>query len=291
MHIFTATFLGALERQDAEFAQAIRKWAPKLQNVIMSVCNTSGQNPEDATQALLEALTAAATEHRKFQVRHITDDGTVQIWDVLAVKDEFWHCQRDGKATTFHVSDLQQIDKVSFTTFLYTRMIQHVADVYARHFKRTRGFVKSASAEMIFSRAARGLVPKKYSYTQVVFEAPARVIGSDDGGEMTELDLVAAPEHHRPDRVVEMAEMLEGLYANMGAEQFASICEMIGVSASEEDAVSAAYEEATQESRVRKHLTNEQLRKRVAVLLSDAVEPSMFVPVQKSVSLVAKAFS
>ena len=197
--------VASLRQQDPELADIIRKWSPKLENVINAVRRVTGDGREDIEQSYLLKIVTVAHDYRKPQIRFIKG-GKRQLWTILSETKEEYTATRGRHTRTLLKSDCEVIRRASLSTMVFTGIIQHTSDLLGRYFKAKNGFVRGAVEDgLVFNRAKRTYVTAtRGKYVRTVTEVP--LIVSDDDGESFGLDMVAGLD---PEQMMLLAERIK----------------------------------------------------------------------------------
>jgi hypothetical protein len=202
--------MASLHREDPEMAAVVKKWMPKIGNLVHSLMQSTGESEEDCQQGLLLKIVFDIKSYRLHQVRYTPPGKVRQLWEVIETFEDAYLVRRKDEMLLLSKSVVEHFEKCSMSSFVYTGMIQHLSEQFSRRFSERRGFKKRTKedSEMVFSRAHRRMVSTtRGRYQRVYSEAPARELFDDDGSSLTELDLAASPEWANPEEQLAQREL------------------------------------------------------------------------------------
>jgi hypothetical protein len=181
--------LARLEKQDKDLGLQLKKWRPKIHTLALDLSKVTGESYEDSVQILVQKAWVDVKAYRMNQVRF-----NKQLWEVLS-EDEggLLHLKRQEKFLTLHKNSVEEIKKSSLGTYIYSGLRQLYLDYCSHQFTRTNGYQISEAeptvSKRVFDKGTKEIVTKTYPNFQKVYgTSPARVVSSEGGLELDEID-------------------------------------------------------------------------------------------------------
>ena len=210
------TIILDLERSNAEWAGAIRKWRSFLARAAYLISETTGELPEDALGGILESVTFVFDMYRGdifkhagilYRVREVRDG----IATVCAVR----RCTREKEGLLkVCVDDLEPVKRGKMDTMMYHCVYQQYVNTIRSNFTSKNGFGAVAAEDALtivgFGLGGKKLVRKSYTKheRQVTTIALSGVSAMDTRNYLGDSSL-------DPEACVSVMEFLEGIEENL----------------------------------------------------------------------------
>jgi hypothetical protein len=197
-------FLQSLAKEDADFAQQVRRWMPKICNIASELSRTFSESQEDIAQDILVKMWSNIQDYRTKQVRW-----KKQIWAILE-DGPIMRLRRGDQEISLSREECEPIQKASMGTFVYSGLLQFCADRYAKHYTEKNGYRANPSQPTIertvLDRSKRQIITKTVTnYVKLSGESETKTVVREDGSELDEVDF-AVSTSESPSDLVEFDE-------------------------------------------------------------------------------------
>jgi hypothetical protein len=199
-HLLGDSTLMALEQQDKDLGEQVRKWKPRILSLADKLMRVTGDTFEDAIQDFLQKMWNDVNTFRTPQVRY-----QKQIWEVVSEEEnEILHLRRSGKELIISRLEIEEVKKASLGTFVYSGLTQYYQDRLQAHYTAKNGYAvdEGEPVVQVVVRNSDGVTAKKFPNYKKVSGFPVQPIVGDNGILQDPVDLAPSKNDSVEDLVV-----------------------------------------------------------------------------------------
>lgn len=145
-----------------EYAEAIVKWAPLIESTAYRVSKIIKQDADDTRQDILLDLAAVSDYYASPLYRYKN-----RVWRVqqqsgrLALVESPIHIVQRMTPRWLYRAFLTPVKKSSASAFVYRRVVQHIPNAAAKHFRKKNGYETVKTLQNIVSRSSKKVGAQK----------------------------------------------------------------------------------------------------------------------------------